>query len=54
MQGLKELVRDFFYFQGTSADQDNRFADKKKKLMKQMKFAENIETRVRLAIWKNV
>lgn len=27
-------------FQGTSADQDNRFADKEKKLMKQMKFEE--------------
>lgn len=35
------------YFQGTTAEQDNRFADKKKKLMKSMKFAEGIDRKVR-------
>jgi serine/arginine repetitive matrix protein 1 len=34
--------------QGTSADQDNRFADKHKKLMKTMKFSENIDKKVGL------
>ncbi|CAG0902120.1 unnamed protein product, partial [Darwinula stevensoni] len=29
--------------QGTSSDQDNRFADKQKKLLKQMKFGESLE-----------
>lgn len=33
-------------FQGTSADQDSRFADKKKKLIKQMKFEDVIEKKV--------
>eukprot|EP00094_Tigriopus_californicus_P000021 TCALIF_00021-PA protein Name:"Similar to SRRM1 Serine/arginine repetitive matrix protein 1 (Gallus gallus)" AED:0.08 eAED:0.08 QI:515/0.4/0.5/1/1/1/6/93/633 len=33
-------MTDAGYFRGTSADQDNRFADKEKKLMKQMKFEE--------------
>ena len=32
--------------QGTSSDQDARFADKKKKLMKSMKFGESVEKRV--------
>ncbi|KAH3736285.1 hypothetical protein DPMN_042848 [Dreissena polymorpha] len=39
-------MADAGFFKGTSADQDNRFADKKKKLMKQMKFSENVETKV--------
>lgn len=34
------------YFQGTSAEQDSRFANKQKKLLKQMKFPENIDVKV--------
>lgn len=40
-------------FQGTSAEQDNRFADKKKKLMKSMKFAESLEKKVSKEIKKD-
>ncbi|CAD5125116.1 DgyrCDS13359 [Dimorphilus gyrociliatus] len=39
-------MTDAGFFKGTSADQDNRFSDKKKKLMKQMKFAANLEKKV--------
>ena len=34
-------------FQGTSAAQDNRFSDKEKKMMKQMKFADSLLKKVR-------
>jgi len=37
---------DAGFFRGTSADQDNRFVNKQKKLMKSMKFAENIDAKV--------
>ena len=33
--------------QGTTADQDNRFSDKEKKLLKTMKYEESITTKVR-------
>ena len=33
-------------FQGTNADQDNRFSDKEKKLLKQMKFEEVLSKKV--------
>ena len=36
--------------QGTSSDQDNRFSDKNKRLMKTMKFAEAIAKKVICAI----
>lgn len=32
--------------QGTSAEQDNRFSDKHKKLLKQMKFSDNLNLKV--------
>ena len=32
--------------QGTNADQDNRFSDKEKKLLKQMKFEEILSKKV--------
>lgn len=32
--------------QGTSAEQDNRFSDKQKKLLKQLKFSENLNNKV--------
>lgn len=32
--------------QGTTSDQDNRFSDKEKKLLKQMKFEESLSTKV--------
>ena len=35
------------FFQGTNADQDNRFSDKEKKLLKQMKFEEVLSKKVR-------
>ena len=34
-------------FQGTNADQDNRFSDKEKKLLKQMKFEDILSKKVR-------
>ncbi|CAF4869197.1 unnamed protein product, partial [Rotaria socialis] len=37
---------DAGFFKGTSAEQDSRFANKQKKLLKQMKFPDNIETKV--------
>ena len=37
-------MADAGFFRGTTADQDNRFSDKEKKLLKQMKFEENILT----------
>ena len=36
------------FFQGTSADQDNRFSDKEKKLLKQMKFEDALSTKVEM------
>ena len=41
-----------FELKGTSADQDSRFSDKNKKLMKSMKFADNIDKKVRNFILK--
>lgn len=35
-----------FVLQGTSAEQDNRFSNKHKKLLKQLKFAECLEKKV--------
>lgn len=35
-----------FCLQGTSADQDTRFSDKEKKLLKQMKFSESLNAKV--------
>lgn len=35
-----------FISQGTSADQDTRFSDKEKKLLKQMKFSESLNAKV--------
>jgi hypothetical protein len=34
------------FLQGTSAEQDNRFSDKEKKLLKQMRFADHLSKRV--------
>ncbi|CAH8865581.1 unnamed protein product [Trichobilharzia szidati] len=39
-------MTDAGFFKGTSAEQDARFADKKKKLMKTMKFGENLSQKV--------
>lgn len=36
----------FFSLQGTSAEQDNRFSNKQKKLLKQLKFAECLDKKV--------
>ena len=35
-------------FQGTSADQDNRFSDKEKKLLKQMKFEDSLANKIEM------
>merc|ERR1712071_415546 len=40
------IMTDAGFFKGTSADQDNRFADKKKKLLKSMKFADGLDKKV--------
>uniref|UniRef100_A0A673LBS0 Serine/arginine repetitive matrix protein 1-like n=3 Tax=Cyprininae TaxID=2743694 RepID=A0A673LBS0_9TELE len=37
---------DAGFFRGTSAEQDNRFSNKHKKLLKQLKFAECLEKKV--------
>ncbi|RWS03923.1 serine/arginine repetitive matrix protein 1-like isoform X2 [Dinothrombium tinctorium] len=39
-------MTDAGFFRGTSAEQDNRFADKQKKLLKQLKFAENLTQKI--------
>ncbi|VDD81508.1 unnamed protein product [Mesocestoides corti] len=39
-------MTDAGFFKGTSTDQDSRFADKKKKLMKSMKFGDNLNQKV--------
>lgn len=39
-------VKLSFSLQGTSAEQDNRFSNKHKKLLKQLKFAECLEKKV--------
>jgi len=36
----------FLFLKGTSAEQDNRFSNKHKKLLKQLKFAECLEKKV--------
>lgn len=39
-------MTDAGFFKGTSADQDSRFSDKNKKIMKSMKFADNIDRKI--------
>ena len=48
MKEIRGLSASFFFalFQGTSADQDNRFSDKEKKLLKQMKFDESLAVKI--------
>ena len=46
-------MTDAGFFKGTSADQDSRFSDKNKKLMKTMKFADNLEKKVKLKFFLN-
>ena len=43
-----ELLKIDCVLQGTSADQDNRFSDKEKKLLKQMKFEDALSTKVEM------
>jgi len=40
-------MSDAGFFRGTSADQDNRFSDKEKKLLKQMKFEDALNVKER-------
>ena len=40
------LLFKYEFWQGTSTEQDNRFSDKEKKLMKTIKFAENLTKKV--------
>ncbi len=44
-------MADAGFFKGTSAEQDSRFANKQKKLLKQMKFPENIDVKVNANIF---
>jgi len=39
-------MTDAGFFRGTSTEQDNRFSDKEKKLLKQIKFADNLVKKV--------
>ena len=51
------MYKWFCDLQGTTAEQDNRFADKKKKLMKQMRFGEGVDRKVciiNVIICKNI
>ena len=41
-------MTDAGFFRGTSAEQDNRFSDKHKKLLKSLKFSDNITHKVDL------
>ncbi|XP_021958339.1 serine/arginine repetitive matrix protein 1 isoform X2 [Folsomia candida] len=41
-------MTDAGFFRGTSSEQDNRFSDKEKKLLKQMKFADNLTTKIEM------
>eukprot|EP00051_Salpingoeca_urceolata_P003389 m.57382 g.57382 ORF g.57382 m.57382 type:complete len:121 (-) comp12734_c0_seq2:932-1294(-) len=41
-------MADAGFFRGTSLDQDNRFANKEKKLMKSMKFEPVLDTKVEM------
>ena len=43
-------MSDAGFFRGTSSDQDTRFSDKEKKLMKQMKFQGNVEKKVSVCL----
>jgi len=48
-------MADAGFFRGTSAEQDNRFSDKEKKLLKQMKFADNLTTKVEMnKVWRTM
>lgn len=44
-------MTDAGFFRGTSAEQDNRFSDKHKKLLKQMKFSDALSLKVRIILW---
>ncbi len=46
---MDALAISIFSLQGTSADQDNRFSDKEKKLLRQMKFEESLNTKIDLS-----
>jgi len=39
-------MTDAGYFRGTNIEQDKRFSDKDRKLMKQMKFSENLNHKI--------
>lgn len=39
-------MADAGFFRGTTSDQDNRFSDKEKKLLKTMKYEESITLKV--------
>lgn len=41
-------MTDAGFFRGTTAEQDNRFSDKYKKLLKQLKFSDNLLQKVNL------
>ncbi len=43
---IRNKIFVYYIFQGTSAEQDSRFANKQKKLLKQMKFPDNIDIKV--------
>ena len=45
-----DSMADAGFFRGTTADQDNRFSDKEKKLLKTMKYEESITTKVRMVL----
>lgn len=47
-------MADAGFFKGTSAEQDSRFANKQKKLLKQMKFPDNIDVKVRIKSLRNM
>ena len=47
---VHHVVNVFCFFQGTSAEQDNRFSNKHKKLLKQLKFAECLDKKVHTTV----
>lgn len=47
------IYLEFCFLQGTTAEQDNRFSDKEKKLLKQMKFDNNLQKPVSSLLLKH-
>lgn len=50
----QDQMGDAGFYRGTTSEQDGRFTDKEKKLLKTMKFEETLDQKVRLCISSSV